>query len=130
LDRIGLVLRIITYYIYLRIKMKLLVVSILLLIVYGCRQGSVPVITGRNTVRPAISLSVYAGKGTVQEDTVAGRMVFMARCNRCHGLPRPEAYNTVMWEAVLLRMIPRSRIDTVNAVHLKAYVLANAVRNE
>lgn len=94
----------------------------------ACQKKSVPVISARKSPPPKIQGSVYAPAGTVQPDTVQGKTVFMARCNRCHGLPSPETYSAKQWENILLLMIPRAGIGNENAVHVKAYVLANTFK--
>jgi cytochrome c5 len=111
-------------------NIKLLLLTGLSVVVafFGCQQKSVPVITARKTAPLKLQASVYAAAGTVQVDTVQGKTIFMARCSRCHGLPQPASYTINKWENILMLMIPRSRIDTVNAVHVRAYVLAHALK--
>lgn len=98
------------------------------LLVVACQKKSVPVITERKTGPPTKISSPYPPAGTIVPDTVEGKTVFMARCSRCHGLPDPAQFNAVRWESILELMIPRARIDKENAVHVRAYVLANAAK--
>lgn len=94
----------------------------------ACQHKALPAITERKALPPVLSKTVYAPPGKVQPDTLQGKTVFMARCNRCHGLPSPETYTGRQWENILLLMIPRAGIDEENAVHVRAYVMANSVR--
>lgn len=111
-------------------NIKLLLVAGLSVVVafFGCQQKSVPEITARKAAPPKIKAAIYAADGTVQADTVQGKTIFIARCSRCHGLPQPASYAVNKWENILMLMIPRSRIDTINAVHVRAYVLAHALK--
>lgn len=110
--------------------MKLLPVILILVQLTGCSPVQHPAIPARKAERPARRVAVYAREGTVEADTILGKHVYLASCNRCHGLPDPQQYTAAAWEEILLRMIPRTRIDTVNAVHVRAYLLAGAVRKE
>lgn len=101
---------------------------ILILTFIACQKKTVPVITERKTDPPAKIGSIYPPAGTVAPDTAEGRAVFIERCGRCHGLPDPVQFNAVRWESILELMIPRARIDKEIAVHVRAYVLANAAK--
>ncbi len=93
----------------------------------SCQKKSLPVISERKTEPPKI-LSVYPPPGTVVPDTLQGKQVFINRCNYCHGLPEPMQFSIAKWEGILELMIPRAGIRQENAVHVRAYVLANAAK--
>jgi cytochrome c5 len=111
--------------------MKLLVPGCLFLLVasLACQKKSVPEITGRKTTPPVSVAAQYPPAATVAPDTIQGKAVFMARCNRCHGIPDPHQYTSARWELILASMLPRTRISNDNAVHVRAWVLANATKN-
>lgn len=99
-----------------------------IVILLACQHQSIPVITDRKAEKPKRIVSVYAPPGTVTADTSAGKTLFMASCSRCHGLPEIRLYREPRWEGILLTMIPKTRLNEEQAVHVRAYVLANAVK--
>lgn len=90
---------------------------------FACQRKAIPVITER---KDKISTKPVLVKETIVADTAAGRHIFMARCGKCHGVPDPLQYTTRQWETILASMIPRSRINKEQAVHLTAFVNTNA----
>jgi cytochrome c5 len=94
----------------------------------ACTRKSVPVITTREAPSFKPDISIYAEPGTVTADTLQGKSVFMARCERCHGIPDPLVYTVSQWEDILERMIPRARIGKENAVHVRGYILSKVKR--
>ena len=108
---------------------SLVIICLFLILTFiACQKKTVPVITERKTDPPEKIGTIYPPAGTVTPDTVEGKTVFITRCGRCHGLPDPVQFNSVRWESILELMIPRARIDKENAVHIRAYVLANAAK--
>jgi len=97
-------------------------------VITACQQKSVPVITARKTAPPSTTISIYAPPGTVQPDTSAGKIFFMNRCSRCHGLPEPTQFTASRWEGILESMIPRTGLDKESAVHVRAYIMTGAVK--
>ena len=63
---------------------------------------------------------------TIVADTATGKIVFINRCRKCHELPDPVQYTTQRWDGILSYMIPRARLSNEQAVHVTAYVKANA----
>lgn len=92
---------------------------------FACQRKAIPSITER---KDSISPKPVLVKETIVADIAAGRQVFMARCGRCHGVPDPLQYTTRQWETILASMIPRSRINKEQALHLTAFVNTNAVK--
>ena len=92
---------------------------------FACQRKTIPVITDR---KDATFQKPELVKETIIADTATGRQIFMTRCGRCHGVPDPLQYSTKRWETILASMIPRSRINTEQAVHLSAFVNENAGR--
>lgn len=105
-------------------KKIFLVLLAVVLIITACHKKAVPTITDRTTDPPPPITPVI----NVTPDLEAGKSIFMNRCARCHGLPELNKYNAEKWENILKNMIPRARIDKVQEVHVKAYILANAAK--
>lgn len=107
--------------------MKKLVVSliIILIVTISCQKKAVPVITERKNELPATKPTIYPPP-TISPDTVAGKTIFTTRCGRCHGLPEPAQYTAQRWDGILSYMIPRSRLNDEQGIHVTAYLKANA----
>lgn len=97
-----------------------------LLLFVACSKKSVPLITSRDAEKPNVLKEVYPPEGTVKPDLAVGKTLFTNRCGRCHGLPDPAAHHAENWESILLSMIPKAKLNQEQAVHVRAYVLANA----
>lgn len=93
----------------------------------ACQKKTVPVITERKAELPKKTQFIYPPKPTVPPDTLAGHKLFMARCNRCHGLPDTRQFTTAGWDNILPLMIPRASLNNEEALHIRAWVLANAL---
>jgi len=100
----------------------------LVLIMAACTKKAVPVITDRKAEPPKRITTIYAPPGTVTPDTAMGKTLFSGSCNRCHGLPDLSLYRSSRWETILQVWIPRTRLNEEQAVHVREYVLANALK--
>ncbi len=98
----------------------------LIVLLFSCQKKAVPVITGREAELPRKTEFIYPPKATVAPDTLLGNRLFTARCGRCHGLPEPKQFSAKKWDDILPLMFPRSRFDNEEALHVRAYVLANS----
>jgi hypothetical protein len=94
----------------------------------ACQKKAIPVITERETPPPIISRTIYPPKETVTPDTLAGKRIFTNRCGRCHALPVPDQFSVKRWDNILPVMIPRARLDNEQALHVRAWLLANSAR--
>ena len=90
----------------------------------ACTQKALPVITDRGTrFSPQKNISE-----TIIPDLELGKVVFTNRCGKCHDLPIPEQFSVKKWEGILSYMIPKARLDTVQGVHVTAYLKENALK--
>lgn len=105
-------------------KKVFFILTIILSLITACHKKAVPTITDRTTDPPPPVSPVI----NVTPGLEAGKTIFNNRCARCHGLPELNKYNAEKWESILTTMIPRARLDKVQEVHVKAYVLANAAK--
>jgi cytochrome c len=99
-----------------------------LIIILSCNRKVVPVITNRQAPPPQKTQFIYPPIATIAADTSTGKRLFNLHCNRCHGLPLISQFNAERWETILPLMFPRSRFNNEEALHVRAYVLANAVK--
>lgn len=108
-----------------RIKAALI---FLILLAAACHKKAVPVITERKTELPKKFESIYPPEQTVSPDTIAGKRIFMARCDRCHGLPGTKQFSVEKWDDILPTMFPRAGLNNEEALHVRAYILANTTK--
>lgn len=90
----------------------------------ACSKKSLPVITAR-TSNPGLSV---AEKPEIIPDEARGKIIFTNRCQKCHGLPEPTLYTKKRWEGILSYMVPKARLSDEEAIHLTAYLKANAAK--
>ena len=106
-------------------KKLMLLLIVIAIITIACNKKAVPVITERRTqqtkpITPDPSLS------NVIPDTSIGKIVFINRCGRCHGLPEPNQFTSKRWDGILSYMIPRARLTDDQGIHVTAYLKANS----
>ena len=99
---------------------SLLVVGVL---VISCTRKSLPVIPSRTR---EMDEEKTVDVSSIAADTARGRMIFTNRCGRCHDLPQPIQYNAKRWDGILASMIPKAKLNEVQALHIKAYLEENA----
>jgi cytochrome c5 len=105
---------------------KIVILVVIAGAIIACNKKAVPVITERKYETPNKIVMVYPPPGTVSPDTIEGKAIFMARCRRCHELPEPNLYTSKRWDGILTSMLPKARIKGEQAVHIAAYLKANA----
>lgn len=100
------------------------VISAIIFLVSACQHHTVPVISSRTSDPPPPVKKEQAG-GTGNTD---GKMLFQARCVKCHALPDPGAFTAARWEGILQRMAPKAKLTGTETAALKSYLLASAAR--
>ena len=100
--------------------------GLLLFLLVSCQKKAVPVISDRKARVPQKIESIYPPKATITPDTLAGRRIFVNRCDRCHGLPLTAQFSIRQWDAILPTMFPRAGLSNEEALHVRAYLLATA----
>jgi hypothetical protein len=101
-----------------------IIILIMLIVIIACNKKAMPVITSRTTEPPPPAKSII----DVKPDIETGKTIFINRCGKCHGLPKPDDYTAKRWEGILSYMIPRARLTDEQGVHVRAYVLADSVK--
>lgn len=111
--------------------MRLFVLFIFFTGIMACHKKALPTITTRTEEPPppvALPNRQMADSSSIAGDMVAGKSVFTESCARCHDLPDPAKYTGQRWERILGRMIPRARLNRVEASNVRAYVMRNAAK--
>jgi cytochrome c5 len=94
----------------------------------ACQHKATPVITDRNAQRPVLEKKAYPPVANITADTLKGQQLFQAACGRCHALPQVINYNSKAWDGYLYTMLPRTNLNNEESYHVRAYVLATAVK--
>lgn len=102
------------------------IVILLVLIVVACQKKAVPVISERKRQPPPEVVTTFPPPATIAPDTAIGRMVFVNRCGKCHGLPEPAQFNFEKWEGILVSMMPKAKLNEAQKIHIRAYIKENA----
>lgn len=104
-----------------RVTYFIIYITVLLI---ACTQKVYPEITSRE--RPMSKKQNTPV--TISPDLDLGKSIFFNRCGKCHDLPLPDQYTAKRWEGILSYMIPRARLDTVQGLHVAAYLKENAAK--
>lgn len=103
---------------------KWFVVLAILQTVFSCQRKSVPVLTERKSIE--IKRKSTELPANFKANTILGKELFMANCQRCHGLPSPEFYSVKRWETILIAMAPKARLSTEQSAHILSFVSKTA----
>lgn len=94
----------------------------------ACQKKAVPVITERKYEPPIGVVTTFPPPGTIAADTAIGKMVFVNRCGKCHGLPEPIQFNQKKWDNILFSMMPKAKLNQEQKIHITAYIKAHAAQ--
>jgi hypothetical protein len=89
---------------------KLFVISLLTIAVWSCSHKTTPS-QATATTSPAID---------------AGKSIYIAKCQRCHGLKDPADYTANQWVPILDNMAKKAALTDDEKANVLAYVDANA----
>jgi mono/diheme cytochrome c family protein len=94
--------------------------------------GFILIACHRKTVPPApVTQATTTAPAPTATDSTAmladqGKLVYTARCGKCHALKNTANYTTDRWAKILQVMIPKAKLDENQAKQVTAYVMANA----
>ena len=104
--------------------MRKIFLIVILASLAACQKKGLPVITTR-TQEPPVPV---ADTSFIAANLETGKALLAVRCARCHDQPDPAKYDSNRWERILGRMIPRARLNRIEANDVKAYVMANCAK--
>jgi len=55
-----------------------------------------------------------------------GKMIWQSNCNKCHKLFEPGSRTPEKWNSILMRMIPKAKLNLNDAKLVRAYLIANS----
>lgn len=60
------------------------------------------------------------------EQLAQGKAIWQQKCQKCHKLIQPEAYNAQKWKSILDKMVPKAKLEETDAQLVRAFMAANA----
>ncbi|MGN6292127.1 MAG: hypothetical protein ACTHMV_05225 [Chitinophagaceae bacterium] len=87
----------------------------------ACHRKTVPTVADRTEVPTAPAEAVASAA-----DIEAGHAIFTTKCSKCHATKPVDKWTVEGWQPILKAMIPKARLDSVQASQVTAYVKANA----
>jgi mono/diheme cytochrome c family protein len=93
---------------------KIIIIAILSLIIFACH-------------RKTVVSSTSAKSNDMHASLVdQGKIVYVAKCGKCHGLKNTANYTADRWTKILKAMIPKAKLNESEAQQVTAYVMVNA----
>ena len=105
---------------------KLLTLVIMVIGVYSCSHKVTPAAPVAATTPPVDS--VHTVTATVEDATMVanGKLVYEAKCGKCHGLVAPEKFTKERWVGLVNWMAPKAKTTDEEKAEVLAYVQHNA----
>lgn len=92
-------------------------------ILIACHRKTVP---PAQTTQATTTVPVQTTTDSATMLVDQGKLVYTARCGKCHALKNTANYTTDRWQQILIKMIPKAKLDENQAKQVTAYVMANA----
>ena len=100
---------------------KITVSLIFLFIMAACTKKATPNVSKTDSAPSSVSPIVNPGDwGT------SGKMIFEAKCGRCHDLPKPATYTYRRWSSIMDEMAPKAKLNDSEKTMVLTYVQDNA----
>jgi cytochrome c5 len=93
-------------------------------VLVACHNKTAPTVATRTTQPEAPAKPAEPVFST--EVLAAGKTIYATKCAKCHSEKPVENWTVEDWKPILKSMIPKARLDSVQAVNVTAYVNANA----
>lgn len=106
---------------------KTFIIAVLTVLVFACSRKTIPTTeTGSATTTDSVKQDVAVMDEAHATLAEQGKTVYTTRCNRCHALKDVTAYTATRWDGILKNMIPKAKLDSIQAQQVTAYVMDNA----
>ena len=93
----------------------------LLVFMAACTKKVTPTVSKTDTPSSSVSPMVNPG-----DWGASGKMIFEAKCGRCHDLPKPATYTYRRWSSIMDEMAPKAKLNDSEKTMVLTYVLDNA----
>jgi cytochrome c5 len=101
---------------------KFLFASLLMIAVYSCTKKATPVKSGTATQTTETETKVVASAEVI----AAGKIVYEAKCGKCHALHATDEFTAAKWVPLVDAMAPKARLTEVEKTNVLAYVQSAA----
>lgn len=102
---------------------KLITIGMLSFIVFACSKKTASTVTKTEVVVKTESATVS------NEQFLAGKAIYVAKCGKCHNLKEPSRGNMEEWTKWIGRMAPKAKLTDDEKAQVTAYVSVNAKPN-
>lgn len=92
-------------------KLQLLIALLVMVIAIACSPSL-------REVEPSKAQAL----GIPLQDLSEGRELYANKCSACHGLVQPESLSQAEWEAILTRMAPLAKLDSIELHKVSQYL--------
>ena len=69
---------------------------------------------------------VIAGAEDADPKLIAGRAIYIGKCIKCHTAKAVDEFTAERWDGILRSMIPKAKLNFVEASQVTAYVKAHS----
>lgn len=104
---------------------KIFVIVSLTVIVIGCSKKIAPVTTA-TPEKQSEATPVIVDAATKVVSLESGKLVYEAKCGKCHDLPAVDNYSAGRWVGLVDWMAPKAKLAEQEKADVLAYVQANA----
>jgi len=117
-----------------KIMKKVLTLCIVSLLIYACTHKTASTIKKAEEVKTSVNSETAAVEKTesatvTNEQFLAGKAVYSAKCGNCHNLKEPSRGNMAQWTKWIDRMAPKAKLTEDEKAQVTAYVSVNAKPN-
>ena len=95
---------------------KVLTLSIVSIVVFACSHKTASTVTKTEEAKTAVTTEAAAVEKTesatvTNEQFLAGKAVYTAKCGNCHKLKEPSRGNIAQWTKWIDRMAPKAKLS-------------------
>jgi mono/diheme cytochrome c family protein len=105
---------------------KTITITVLALAVLACHRKTAAGPSAADKAAIEEKAKADAAAAAHAELVTQGKTVFTNNCGKCHGLKNTADYTPERWQNILKSMIPKAKLNDVQAQQVTAYVLDNA----
>lgn len=113
---------------------KIISVFVAAMVLTACSKKSTPTASPSATTAPAarsmsedeVPAAPAVAKAGDDDLTAAGKEIYMAKCNKCHGYKDPGNYSRERWVPIMDKMAVKSNLSASEKSSVLMYVQAHA----
>lgn len=98
-----------------------------ILVAVACHKKTVPTVTTRTEQPPPPPMA--PAPVLTEVDVAAGKTIYETKCTRCHAAKPVENYTSERWTGILKSMVPKAKLDSMQAAQVTAFVYTHAKKS-